>query len=501
MSSDDYVRQYNKVVLAEAARAAALAGKYPFCGSTWKTALAQCTDEHHGDLLRSTFMTGGTAVLSHAMYLQTLAAKAHDIRTGCILTDAEIAHNCEGIRLFFELDYRTSTIPLPTFDEALQHLRVIYHTVQECYPQSVPLMHVATSERKRKHRPSSGKVSGLAWGAHVIFPQIITTTNTMKLIAQLIDTRLTNVCPQWPSLLDPASYRSTNATLRPCYSYKMIDCPICCMGIRLKQNGHDCSAVQTQLARICTCFNGRLVDSSIYTYAGSFASPDAEFTRLLPDDVYTILTETSIVPATMGGFTPGFCRPADMGDIHDVIPQSDIMFASERRVLGNLGRRKYTSAVELRQHPAGYRAILDVLVTVHAAYRHLAIHKVVVDESKHAFIVTVKGNGSRFCLYRNEMHQSNRAYFWINISRGCLHVHCFDPDCKKQHAKQPITRVLTRTQKHQLLTAFPASVSPVAASAASAAPVSLTQAQKLHNWHEKYAQYQLDKRTDSSVRQ
>jgi hypothetical protein len=518
LSDEVYKRQYNDVVLEEAREADKIEGKYPFRNSEWKKQFEGCMNkqEAHGDLLRSTFLSGGALFMSHVVCMESMVPKARDIDKGCVLTDAEVAHNCEGIRLFFELDYRTTTTLLPTWTEALLHLRVLYRTVQECFPQLEPLtMHVATCTRKRKHRRVPQGIA-LAWGMHVVFPDIVTTSSVMKLIAQLLDTRISNLFPLWSNIVDPASYHSSNATLRPCFSYKMIDCPICTVGGKPKPSAASttgkrqrlsCSEeaetrFRLQLSSTCSCFGGRRVDPSVYTYAGSLSSADGAFVcRVLT--TYAVLTTMSITPTHMGTFTDGFQRPADMGDEHDGIPQGDALFPVERQAVKGFQRRKNTVPVNVSRFPSGYHAILQALQNIHEAYRYLAIHKVIMDEKKRTFLITVKGNGSRYCLYRNGFHSSNRVYFCLDLKRGSVATFCFDPDCKRAHANKPVKRTVSLVDRHRIAEGFGIpetlrrpTISPIIEHEAPAVvpPVPSApqvQVSKLSVWEEKQRAYKL----------
>ena len=468
---DAYVRQYNEVVLTEAAEYDKVKGKFPFHGSIWKKANIKHmnTQVTRGDLLRSTFLSGGSLYMSHSMYRESFVSKAADIGNGCILTDAEIAHNCEGVRLFFELDYRTSKYPLPSFREALIHLRVLYRTVLECFPHLGPVvMHIASCTPKRKQRQSSGSVE-LAWGLHVVFPSIVTTTPRMKLIAQLLDARISNLFPRWNSIVDPASYRSSSATLRPCFSYKWVKCPICSIAVasspeggaqsttkRCRDDVETCikSLFRIQLSSSCSCFSGHKVDPSVYSYTGSLDCPDGPLTQLVRG-VQAVLTEMSITPSCsqIGTFTDGFCRPVDMGNENDVIPRSDTL-PSKRSVQRGLQRRKNNLSLELSKYPSGCRTILQIIKRVNDSYRFLTIHKLSVDEQKRFFLINVKGSGSRYCMYKKGVHSSNQVYFCLDVKRARIQVHCFDPDCKRDHVKTPVDRALTLTENYNLTAQF-----------------------------------------------
>jgi hypothetical protein len=402
------------------------------------------------------------------MFLESFVSKTIDINQGCILTDAEIAHNSEGVRLFFELDYRTSTCPLPSFAEALIHLRVLYRTVLECFPHLVDVvMHILSCSPKRKQRESTGTIQ-LAWGIHVVFPSIVTTTPIMKLIAQLLDTRISNLFPQWTSIVDPASYRSSSATLRPCYSYKWIKCPIC--GIKASSTRVDDGPTTTkrrradvdmtiesvfrkQLSDTCSCFSGHRVDPSIYTYSGSLVRSDGPLVQML-QGIQTVLKETSITPSRIGTFTDGFRRPLDMGDEHDVIPQSGVLFPSKHRAVSGFQPRKNNTPLKLSDYSTGCRTILEIIKRVHVNYQCLAIHRISVDPKTQSFLINVKGNGSRYCMYRKRVHSSNGVYFCLDAKRARIRVLCFDPDCKRDHAKAHIERALSLVDKYSITTQF-----------------------------------------------
>jgi hypothetical protein len=515
--SEAFLLQYNDVVISEADDHNKVKGKYPFHQSTWKDAYIKHMNmqESYGDLLRSTFLTGGSLHMSHSMYQKSFAFKTSDIENGCILTDAEVAHNCEGVRLFFDLDYSTSKHPLPSFEEALMHLRLLYRTVHDCFPHLESLvMHIATCTPKRKHRKSSSSVD-LAWGIHVIFPTVIVTTPIIRLIAQLLDTRISNTFPRWNSIVDPTCYSSSSATLRPCFSYKLVECPICNIG----KTSSSASGAQTtkrrrvdretiienlfriQLSESCSCFKGHKVDPSIYTYIGSLTEVDGPVTQVIRGGLQAILTETSITPSQMGTFTNGFCRPVDMGDGHDAIPRSDTL--ESHRAVSAFQCRKNSLSLELGDYPNGGQTILEIIKRINAQYSFVAIHRLSVDRKKRSFMISVKGSGSRYCMYKNGVHNSNRVYFCVDVKRARIQAHCSDPDCKREHAKdQLVERTLTLGEKFNLTTQFGLkdtqirrTMSPITAEEVVLVPrIQMSEAeikrQKRQQWEEKRQKYQ-----------
>jgi hypothetical protein len=111
-------------------------------------------------------------------------------------------------------------------------------------------------------------------------------------------------------------------------------------------------------------------------------------------------------------------------------------------------------------------------------------------------------------MYQNGVHSSNRVYFCLDVKRARIQVHCFDPDCKREHAKTPIKRALTLIDKHNLTTQFGLPdtlarprISPVVGEEASGpvvtpitplAPLVQMSATELkkHRWEEKRRMYQ-----------
>jgi len=171
-------------------------------------------------------------------------------------------------------------------------------------------------------------------------------------------------------------------------------------------------------------------------------------------DTHSVLLAMSITPPLMGTFTDGFVRPEDMGDEQDGIPQSSALFSSERRIVTGFQNRKNMICIEANRFPSGYGALLETIKNIHESYRYLAIHRLSMDEKQKTFFITVKGNGSRYCMYRKGFHTSNRVYFCMNLKRSRIHMHCFDADCKRDHAANPISRALSITDRHRIATGF-----------------------------------------------
>ena len=117
-------------------------------------------------------------------------------------------------------------------------------------------------------------------------------------------------------------------------------------------------------------------------------------------------------------------------------------------------RQPHTDAIDLTRNPKGYQTLLQTITPIHTAYAHVAIHKVFLDTKRRMFIVVVKGNGSRYCQYRLTTHTSNRVFFCVNLMRGRIYTHCFDPECKRRYGTTPLSQPLSRQDKSRLTADF-----------------------------------------------
>ena len=153
----------------------------------------------------------------------------------------------------------------------------------------------------------------------------------------------------------------------------------------------------------------------------------------------------------MGTFTDGFCRPVDMGDEQDTIPRSHGIEWENRAFSGFQGR-KDSETLELGDYPNGCKVLLDIIKRMDENYNYLAIQKLCAIKNKKLFLVSVKGRGSRFCMYKNGVHNSNRLYFSVDVKRARIEARSFDPECKREHTK--VEFVLTKVEKFKAITQF-----------------------------------------------
>lgn len=423
-----YERLYTSIVQQEQTARQKLGRVFPFTGSVWRQHLRQYNKQRRDRPLRSSFLSGGTIHISLDEYRASLPQRAQDIENHVILTDVEIAHNSEGIRCFFELDYRSHEQLLPSIRVVECHLTIILQVIQDCFPglHDTPKLHIAVCDAKRKPPKQTGTLTQLAWGVHVVCHEVITTTPILKKIAQLADHRISLATPEWSAVVDDAVYRADTATLRNCYSHKMVAC-------------EHCSYRKSDTTGCEECFHGKYVHPSIYRYYGQFSTAGFHTQSV---SILEELLRMCIMPTQLAQFTTGFRVPPDMCDDIDVGRKP---LPKERQTMKMIARRKFAETLSLAQYRAGVTTLSQFLGDVNEEYRHLTIHSIQRDLRTRTITAMVRGRGARYCPYKNAVHTSNRVYFTLSLKRSSLYINCFDLDCQSQtRVEHPLTYVLKR---------------------------------------------------------
>ena len=414
----------------------------PYKNSSWKRHTQRFVGSHtQGNLLRATMLSGGTVHTPFREYSILLEHKTRDLSNGVVFTDVEWAHNCEGIRLFVELDYKTKDA-LPTEEEVMLHIKHIFDVVQECFSTSAShkfKMHIATCEPSGVTKTTGANVFDQMfstdvykkWGIHVVFPEIVTTTQTMRHIAQAIDTRISRDNATWNNVVDANAYKDANATLRPPYSYKASACAICRPVHKKRKRKDDETAQQKTAQEImsvsCDCMFGYRIQPSVYGYIGTMLDDTTIVEELV--DTRAILSGMSILPTKIGAFTESFqpCTDMDMSD--SVVEEKSKR--SEKRVLAH---RKQIDIPQNEKQQC-YKVVQSIINRSDPAYLRVVVENVrhCHSKQKNELFVTVKGPGMRWCVSSNREHDSNRAFFVLCLRRKKLFASCFDKDCRKDH--------------------------------------------------------------------
>ena len=430
----------------------------PYKNSAWKRYTQTFLGaDKQGNLLRATMLSGGTVYTPFRMYESLIHHKVQDLKNDVIFTDVEWAHNCEGIRLFVELDYKTKDC-LPTEEEVMSHLDHISNVIEECFPNSdkhQQRMHVAvcdptgvvkTSDEKKSQDIFEEIYSSVIykkWGIHVVFPDIVTTTQIMRRIAYAIDTRISRDSATWNNVVDSNAYKEMSATLRPPFSYKSTPCPICRSSQKRKKRKRKSSfddtdndpIVQLQtahelLSNSCDCVFGYRLQPSTYEYVGTYLQNGTMDSELV--SVSDILQGMSIIPSKLGSFTEEFTHCEDMGKVEDKLSNEGQVFRSEKRLLSATSRRNQID-IPVNEKQKCFQIVQSIINRICPEYRRVVVDNIrhCSSKQKNELFITVKGPGMRWCVLKQKEHNSNRAFFILCLLKLRLIANCFDKSCKK----------------------------------------------------------------------
>ena len=414
----------------------------PFQRSGWKQMVSH-TMYQSGGLLRATMLSGGKVTIPFQNIGPLYRRKAVDLEQAVTFTDVEWAHNSEGIRLFFELDYCHDRLPTP--QDVVDHLHCIRTLVEEAYPKHDDYtMHIATTHPSTKK--GSDDIPKYKWGIHVVFPTIILTTMELRRLALALDTRIARQSACWNSIVDPNSYKSECATLRPPFSHKAIRCVVC------TASSHGLPS------EFCDCVRGYRVKPGVYTYCGTIPHqnpvPTSSCCTLQLTfelgSILEVLTGMSIIPPRIGMHTSGFVNIPDMGEGTDRILMDGALSTVEKRVLQRTKRRKQCD-IPAKYQQACFTILQCIVTRIHERYRNLVIETVKHCTARGELFITVKGPGMRWCTSKGTTHRNNRIYFILSMKHLTIRTGCFNVKCRARVRQMNVRTQSTQLTKHEVI--------------------------------------------------
>ena len=425
----------------------------PFQKSVWKTSLIRYIYAgkvtKHTNLRRATFLSGGQLLCSWKIFSQSFGRYAEDIMNGVTMPVCEIAYSHEGIRLFAELDYRLTYIPSMSVIE--NHIRIIHTLAKEMFSDSDITCHIARCDPKIKRKKNGDRM--IATGIHIVFQYIVVNTETLRRFVLTADARITHDNPVYTNIVDDAVVHSQTATLRMLYAHKIENCSCSTFkthrysknkqryaymlsrftetvekyDMDLKDNLFESSddEFDTVQQSYCEdCFNGKIVQPSVYIPIWSLDKEAILSTTITSIDIAQQLQMMSITPIHMlkDNTTP-LTEPCDLANITDIHAQT----GSYRIFKSDKFRKK---DLKLIDNPHIHRFITSILRNnLPTEFRHVVCSNVA--KSKDNFMIHVKGRNSSFCPYKHDVHKTDRSFFVINTKRHILSVRCHNSECSK----------------------------------------------------------------------
>ena len=457
----------------------------PFEKSIWRQHMDKYIDvKSQGEVQRCTFFSGGILYAGFFAYKNSLKWLAADINKGVSLPINEIAYNCDGVRLFFELDYRCKQ-QLPDSTTIDKHLKIIRQVVADMFTCEF-VMHVAMCQPKLKTNKSGE--SCLAFGLHVVFNGIVCYTALIKRCGELIDTKITEDDPVWAGVVDTGSVHHKHASLRMIYACKIEQCQFCNkynyntssfsgnitsgnystkkmkkrrkvwneksrnvesldgflsdnefdekedIGLEFEAEADEMCYIHDKPLLLALydcdqCVNGVSQNTSIYTPMMSFNKDGQVDYGIQTAPILHQLLWMSINPMTEGPgrFTTNIRIPQDMPNILDSRPIGNILYKQERQIIS---RSKSYNTLQVIKYADIYRKMTSVIRELLPQMRCVLIANIRFNVDKKSLYIDLRSTGSRYCPLHGGEHTSNRVYFVLMICSGQIFLNCYNKECR-----------------------------------------------------------------------
>lgn len=379
-------------------------------------------------LSRITYFNGGVASYSFSHWKHVLQLRANDIRNRKFSFSNDIAYSDEGIRAFFELDFRYTNTEIG-FETILKQTKTCQTVIRRFFESNTGLdLKVLTLTCSPKPKFITGASRPvIASGAHIIFPNVTINANQGHQLCLAVDLAIQREFG-YGGVVDDC-YKESKTMLRPWNALKMVACPVC------MDDKHE----KTTCTR-CRC-RGKVRGVSSYclkavTYDDGKVCFGGPLDALVKTDLGRLVSESCIVPENdTGVYTAGYARPRDCPEYipcekrtrNTRIPKSvtQHVFRNDRVQTGN----NYTVV----EDPAVLDIIQKAINAYHPLYRQTLVG--MVSRTNKYYFVNLRGPNKSMCRIRERsgyLHAKNRIYFKITYKgRYRITQHCYDNECKK----------------------------------------------------------------------
>ena len=383
-------------------------------------------------IMRMTFFNGGKCNLPLSEWGQVIKYRALDIQKGISLFDNDFAYSTEGIRCFFELDYRSDTEP--DYEDMLAHALLVQTVVKRFFIQNPAVdytMWLLMSSPKPKYVKDQLHPI-VAKGTHIIFPHIVIDCDQGKQLCHSANLALETEFG-FTSLVD-CCYHTNSASLRPLGCRKLETCGKCLDESDMRLSCEACVG------------RGKVSSGSIYTVANlvngsgqDVYKKTEDLSTFVSQNLQQVLTETSIV--TTAAKTLGYNRPitepevipVDLRSKHASDSKKTHMYRADRK---SINRRPVSVEVTC---PKTLELICTLIKGFHKEFDHPNMVLASVSKTQNVYFVDLKGHGRTFCQICDESgrkHSSNRVFFRIGKTK--LTQHCHNDECKKLLKSKPV---------------------------------------------------------------
>jgi hypothetical protein len=382
--------------------------------------------------MRMTFFNGGKCHFPYDCWKDVFKARALDIEASNLLYDNDFARSEEGVKLYFELDYRSKDT-VPDSDSILQHVTACQDVVKQyfCSNHDVDYsMWVLLSTPKPKFVKDEMHPV-IAMGCHIIFKNIVINCTQGAQLCESANLRLEKDF-DLKDVVD-CCYKKEIASLRPIYCRKLEKCLLC---LDVEDMRINCES--------CRC-RGKVPSGSIYTasyYIDSqgvdvYENPN-DLVEFVSHNMLQLVIETSIIPERINLFTLGYniplgqptIIPFDLRSKHKSDSKSTYVYKRDRRVISSRNKDNYDKVDD----PEIHRLLRGIITNFHPVYNNDYMLIANISKNSQTYFVDLKGTGKCFCRIHDEKgldHQNNRIFFTISKRDKTISQHCYDKECRR----------------------------------------------------------------------
>lgn len=456
-------------------------------GSLYTCGVLQCTQKQYRDIL--------------------LEEYAKDVAAGRVLAFTERSNNENGIRCYFEIDYR-SFVRLPTEEEMMHHVEIAQKLVQDACGDTWAHAYVAKCTRKLKYANKDTKDTSpqLAMGLHIVFPHIVLETTQLRQLVLTLETRIATDNIFFSGCVDASSVKRECATLRPIFAYRLDQCKGCYPQRAAVAGGGKQGVTKKKKSRFAAtqeewckeAYNPQQIDaydsdsepeapplmgdiecrSASCSKGYSYASPSVYLPWYILDttgevhlrealtelkDKEWILDMSIVPPHDLKTKFSDFKAPKDAPEpetcaIRSSCASGSIVFKAESQSMHAKGKTKTGVELSPQLHSNVYKILTSVVREFDPAhYSILLPHSVNYNRQTHMLTVSVRGDpGWKYCPLVQRSHGGNRIYFVIKLNSKQKHIQlqCYHPTCQSmiQAHKRQLRENNPKKKKHLAVT-------------------------------------------------
>jgi hypothetical protein len=393
--------------------------------------------------LRMTFFNGGKSHFPYSVWKDIFRLRRQDIEANNLVFDNDFALSDEGVKFFVELDYQ-SREEEPSEETLVAHARVCHSVVREYFPHNTDVSYwILTCTPKPKYLKDELHPI-ISSGAHIIFRNIVLTTDQCTQLANSVKLRLEVEF----GLVDTVDmcYKKNMASLRGIYCRKLETCLDCLDDNEMRIN-----------CETCLC-RGRVPSGSIYTASYLFDSdnknmyPDVEaFDDYVRSNLEYVIGDTSIIPESINLFTQGYEIPeaeplvitSENRSKNGTDVGLDFVYKQDRKYLSQRRKERFTTIVDVDI----IRLVTSIVRCYHPKFDTDNMLVSGVSKNNGSLFVDLRGSNRTFCLIQDEngiRHTSNRVFFRIDQKSSTITQHCYNDTCRKLSKSVEIRKRLTR---------------------------------------------------------